>query len=480
MQSKDLKRKLSFMDYINATNMQEFPRYQSILARQSGEGVGIEEIDSIQMELENLLVSVLQRTRKFKLELMVLDEALGRKSDASKTVINNSKLKSKSFMISNRLASANSIRHPNSIQQIKKLKPYKAKSLPVTSTRNLVKSDELNNNSITTIRNDKSDLFWNKIQTFCDKIDENDLKLLQEQIEINDKIIKCSIPSVKSSLLIENNDKRMGQVFTRNSERNLQKKSLQNSKNINKNLSTLVNETKSLQTVNNDNEMQYGPLTQCLISALIEQNLMTPFDTDFDYFNKNTAKTSLNETIPAINLKQAKANTSLLENNIKKELINQGMLDTTDCIPQNNDDSFSSDIEIIDITSTTNKSDEIIIDDNDSEDEKHSIKSEVEDEISNEIVKLKSQLLLITEKCKDSQQKLLSIAKLKIKQQNIRKEIDRIDVEIQECLNKMQSLKQKNKQLSLKEREKLKELVKQRDQLKSQMNQITIQNSQSN
>jgi transcriptional adapter 3 len=72
------------------------------------------------------------------------------------------------------------------------------------------------------------------------------------------------------------------------------------------------------------NSQQFGPLTQRLISALIEQNLMTPFDTDVSSMNDlKTASKAPQHMSPRTLSKQFKNQTSL-EWNIKKELLEQG------------------------------------------------------------------------------------------------------------------------------------------------------------
>ncbi len=44
-----------------------------VLKRQDGHGVGIEEMDSLQMEIESMLVNAMQRNRLLKIETMILD-----------------------------------------------------------------------------------------------------------------------------------------------------------------------------------------------------------------------------------------------------------------------------------------------------------------------------------------------------------------------------------------------------------------------
>lgn len=63
----------------------------SVLLRQDGDGVGIEEIDNLQTELESLLVEAMQRTRKYKIEIMTIENWNKQKGE-------NFKLKVKLFI----------------------------------------------------------------------------------------------------------------------------------------------------------------------------------------------------------------------------------------------------------------------------------------------------------------------------------------------------------------------------------------------
>lgn len=60
-----------------------------MLNRPDGDGVGIEEMDSLQMEIEALLVDAMQRTRNLKMELMILDEMNNDKNEIIKVIIQN-------------------------------------------------------------------------------------------------------------------------------------------------------------------------------------------------------------------------------------------------------------------------------------------------------------------------------------------------------------------------------------------------------
>jgi hypothetical protein len=72
--SKQQQKHLSFPDLALIDTTKCCPRLTSILNRPNGDGVGIEELDSLQMELETLLVNVIQRNRQLKIETMILNE----------------------------------------------------------------------------------------------------------------------------------------------------------------------------------------------------------------------------------------------------------------------------------------------------------------------------------------------------------------------------------------------------------------------
>ena len=98
---------LSFPDISSYDHLKNCPRYTSskdlnlfsinligvnkliwfkVLNRPDGDGVGIEEMDSLQMEIEALLVDSMQRTRNLKMELMILDELNNDKNEIIKVL----------------------------------------------------------------------------------------------------------------------------------------------------------------------------------------------------------------------------------------------------------------------------------------------------------------------------------------------------------------------------------------------------------
>jgi len=203
----------------------------------------------------------------------------------------------------------------------------------------------------------------------------------------------------------------------------------------------------------------YGPLTQRLISALIEQNLMTPFDTDiFDsnpraqHMSPRTLAKSLSGT--ATNSAAAANTQHSLEKKIRKELIEHGILDKLDL-----DENFESNDE----------NDEAKSGDN-------GVRVDKDDEIALEIKRLHDELKLVSGTCKKTQVQLLGIAKKVMLQQSIQKKAQAIDQEIKELFIKSKQMKAAKKPLCRKDKERSQKLLKEREVLKNELAQFHVPN----
>jgi transcriptional adapter 3 len=458
---KIMNRNLSLPDVTIIDNLKQFPRYSSILERQDGEGVGIEEIDTLQMEIETLLVNALQRARTFQVELMILESKA-----ADKTDLIPIKLKTK---VSTPVAPPTLIHTPNITpiiekqqqQQQQQLQTPNAKRFKASNTQQRPSSTftcNTDENSLV-IRNDISDIFWNMVQPFCSEITEDDIKFLKDQIELNCKIqINSSkeIPNLGKHYTLKWAEHDVVSEIKESSRFNLDVNggmTVTPSDKKRKNFSNFLNEIDTFQasTDSDASSERYGPLTQRLISALIEQNLMTPFGTnlnDFDMLNGEQKGLKTQQTIKNHQHRQYNSNSNLFESKIRDELIQQGILDRSD------------------------------LDSGDDICKKGSEQSKIEqkDEIADEIKKLQEELLLVAGKNKDSQIELLNNAKQAMVQQNLRKKIDQCDLKIQEIFSKNLAVKLNKKYCQRKEKDRLSEIIKERDALKNQMSQVMLPN----
>lgn len=63
---------LQFHDFKSVDHLKVCPRYTAVLARSEDDGIGIEELDTLQLELETLLSSASRRLRVLEAETQVI------------------------------------------------------------------------------------------------------------------------------------------------------------------------------------------------------------------------------------------------------------------------------------------------------------------------------------------------------------------------------------------------------------------------
>jgi hypothetical protein len=163
----------------------------------------------------------------------------------------------------------------------------------------------------------------------------------------------------------------------------------------------------SKETVLNDS-LNQGPLTQRLISALIEQNLMTSFDNGLaDYLDKlgpTPTPMYMSPKTMAVNLFSFNTNSNhSLEKKLKKTLIEQKILD-----PDENKDDCMSENEtkpnVLDLNSN--------------------------DELAEEIRNLHNELKIVSSQCKNTLTDLLTKSKQRLIKQDYKKKISQLDDEV--------------------------------------------------
>lgn len=124
-----------------------------------------------------------------------------------------------------------------------------------------------------------------------------------------------------------------------------------------------------------------GPLTQRLVAALLEENVM-PDDSSIDNADISTENSTKNQTLSMLK------NGINIERRVKKELIEQGLLDPDD------------------------------------------FQKECEDEILTEIKKVRTELASIAEYNYEELKKLQKAAKDEIKRLEVKRKLDAVDQEV--------------------------------------------------
>lgn len=170
-----------------------------------------------------------------------------------------------------------------------------------------------------------------------------------------------------------------------------------------------------MKKITSPSNFSYGPLTQRLISALIEQNLMTPFDNEIaDYLDRISPNPEFYIS-PRSMAKKCFSSTSsnshsYIENKIKKTLIEQGILDLDDerngNATANNDDLFTG----ASVCEAENLS--------------------KNDEIGIQILNVQKELRMVSQHVKQTLLHLVELSRQNIAKQEIKKKIASIDNEV--------------------------------------------------
>jgi hypothetical protein len=192
-----------------------------------------------------------------------------------------------------------------------------------------------------------------------------------------------------------------------------------------------INKINKQQTCRQNESMGYGPLTQRLIAALIEQNLMVTYDNDLtDYLEKigptstttQAAQTSAYMS-PKTMAKGFHFNTNQsqnIERKLKKTLIEQGILelDENDKLESHDENSCQSNL------GGASESSNYVLMNVSSQDSKE------DDELALEIYNLQNELKLVTKHCKQTIEGLLDTAKRDMQKQEIKKKLHTVDKEV--------------------------------------------------
>ncbi|XP_066593071.1 transcriptional adapter 3-B [Prorops nasuta] len=401
-----------------ADNTRLLPRYASILQRSAEEGVGMEDLDILQLELETLLSSVVVRNRMLQDEISSLsssDERRDKRSKSGKGLsfyykkVREEKVKPKEVT--------------NKTQSPQPAKLYKQKSLG-GSTNQIV----TNPNDIGKIEGSKSDTpklllpkndtlnkFWASVDPYCTDIMPDDIKLLEELIathsDIND--FKKIPPLGRHYSLMWTHSDLLQEEDAANPNRDKKKNR--------SDMSLLI--AKGEKKVNGI----AGPLTQRLVSALLEENVYVA--------NNNTDNKLFRDGDPPVLRDLTIQNSMNLELRMHKELIEQGILEP-DSQKKNQDD----------------------------------------DEIYTEIKRCQQELSALSSHNVTQLKRLLNLAQEESKRQSLKRKISVIDNEVIEHYKKLILSKQIKVPLMKEEQDKAWACLRERESLLNQLNMLPCNN----
>uniref|UniRef100_A0A6V7LBC9 Transcriptional adapter 3 n=1 Tax=Bracon brevicornis TaxID=1563983 RepID=A0A6V7LBC9_9HYME len=396
-----------------ADNSKLLPRYTAILQRNQEEGVGMEDLDTLQLELETLLSSTVVRSRMLQEEISCLSSAEERRDKRSKS--------GKGLSPFDRKQREDKLR--NKDLNIKTQSPLPAKLLKAKSTSGSANQIVPNPHEIVRIEGSKSDIpklllpkndttnkFWASVDPYCADIMPDDIKLLEELIATHSDIGEFKkVPPL---------GRHYSYVWAQNDL--LQEEEAANPTRDKKKSRSEVSAMLA-KTEKKTNGMA-GPLTQRLVSALLEENV---------YVANNNADNKLfrDQSDPPVLRDLSIQNSMNLELRMHKELVEQGILE-----PDMNR------------------------------------KNQEDDEILAEIKRCQQELMALSSHNVAQLTRLLKLAQEESKRQALKRKISIADNEVVENYKKLILAKQRKVPLTKKEQERAWSCLREREALLQQLN----------
>ena len=408
---------LQYCDFDLVDHAQLCPFYNSLLTRSTDQGIAPEELDLLTSDLETLLAACNRRIRLLERETKVLVDWAEKKDKKM--------VRQKELEILNSLTTFKRSKPVVDDRGSKKQKLDDSKSGSQSQGKKKgagKSSDGLDEEAFPVTSKSKVDApnrFWAAVEPYCADLTLEDSKFLEDLIKTADDDHEyMKIPPLgrhysekwaQEDLIEEQmegmkvNEKRRGTLSNSSGE---------NQNKAEQALSVLKKSDTS--GVQSEEELcPFGPLTQRLVSALIEENIIAPVDQSASSNTKH-GESTLTRSGGVTSRTPVKAphvpHTRTLEARIKEELIFQGLID-----------------------------------------EDHG--EEEDDEVLSELKKHQAELKTLIAKNKQGKQELLKRVQEEMRRQELRHRTRIIDAEIMENYRKVSAYKQKRKSPTKKEKE---------------------------
>ncbi|KAG7207698.1 hypothetical protein KM043_009316 [Ampulex compressa] len=399
-------------------NSRHLPRYTSILQRTVEEGIGMEDLDTLQLELETLLSSVVVRHRMLQDEIASLSSAEERRDKRSKSgkglSLLDKKVREEKFKPKEINTKSQS---PLPAKLFKQKAVGSSNNQVVPNVHEIVRIEGSKSDAPKLLlpKNDTPNKFWASVDPYCTDIMPDDIKLLEELVATHGDISEFKkIPPLGRhySLMWAHNDL------------------LQEEDAANPNREKKKNRTDmSLLVPKNDKKVNgiAGPLTQRLVSALLEENVYVA--------NNNADNKLFRDGDPPVLRDLTIQNSINLELRMHKELVEQGILEP-DAQKKNQED----------------------------------------DEILLEIKRCQQELTALSNHNVTQLKRLLNLAQEESKRQALKRRISAADNEVIEHYKKLILSKQRKIPLTKKEQEKAWACLRERENLLDQLNMLPANN----
>ncbi|KAK4871682.1 hypothetical protein RN001_015806 [Aquatica leii] len=228
------------------------PGYAGVLTRSAEDGVGMEDLDQLQLDLERLLSTTASRHRLLKSEMECLDQV-------------EEKRKNKKFKLSDKQFSLKR-KYIDTMDKFR-IKDDKSEIRLVKSNHNFSANSLVSDLSVkrevpkvTFPRNDISEKFWLSVKPFCENVSKDDVNFLNSLIRECSEEIKIEIPGVGKHYTMDwTDDVLLYEHDVNTNQKQTNVKSVSFKKELKKSGLNAMVDTFS------------GPFSQRLIAALIEE-----------------------------------------------------------------------------------------------------------------------------------------------------------------------------------------------------------------
>ncbi|XP_046438468.1 transcriptional adapter 3-B-like [Daphnia pulex] len=393
------------------------PRFTSITARSEEGGVMMDDLDTLQMELETLLNCVVLRSLNLQREIAGMTEKPPSPGKRSKQEERSPK------KFKDQPGKLRDAHTPPLLKQMK-IKSALAKPIPPEGVVEEMPPLELMKTS--TAKNDTPNKFWASVEPYCALFTDDDLKLVEELISThNEDEEYLKIPPLGRHYTLRWAEDDLLQE-QREGSRFGEKKKITSGSSVGTEEAQRLMDTaakNNAETNTTSATGMCGPMTQRLISALLEENIVTSVqDTMESEGQDENAKST--GTKAAMNGPQAAA----LERRIRQELEEQGILTSEEA--------------------NVNSAD---------------------DEILTELRRCQGELRAISLHNLKQLKRLYRLSQEEMKRQEIRKKLIAADAEVLDVYRKMAAAKQKKRPLSKKEKDQMWKILRDREAIVKQL-----------
>uniref|UniRef100_A0A3P9MN73 Transcriptional adaptor 3 (NGG1 homolog, yeast)-like n=1 Tax=Oryzias latipes TaxID=8090 RepID=A0A3P9MN73_ORYLA len=267
---------LKYYDFKPVDHVRLCPRYTAVLGRSEDDGIGSGELDTLQLELETLLSSASRRLRALEEQRQILTDWQDKKGDKRFLKMGKdpdpaatSRHKPKKQKLDGKGAHGQGPGpgRPKSKNLQPKVQEYEFTDEPQDIP--------------CTPKNDAPNRFWASVEPYCADITNEEIRLLEELLKpLEDEAEYFKIPALgkhysqrwaQEDLLEEQregaraNDKKKGIMGGPLSELDA------------KDVDSLLKKSES-QHESQEDGCPFGPLTQRLLQALVEENIISPME----------------------------------------------------------------------------------------------------------------------------------------------------------------------------------------------------------